>query len=327
MTQVTHPTATTSREFAAETALHFVTDRRRWLQLALAVIWVLDGILQFQTFMFTKSFAKEVLIGSAGGSPHWIADSVIWSARIVESNPILINAGFATLQLVIGLGIAWRPSLRAALIVSIGWSLIVWWFGESAGSLFSGGASALAGAPGAVLLYLVLAVVLWPTRRPTGGAFVAAQPIGPRAAKAVWFVIWGGLAALNLQPANFTAGGLHDMIDGMGDGQPGWLKALIDTFTDLSAHNGIPLTIIGTVILALIAFGIFLPHNVIKAVVIAAVVVSAFIWVIGEGLGAVFGGQSTDVNSGPLLALIALAYWPLRVSPAAHAPETEGVSK
>jgi hypothetical protein len=327
MTQVTHPTATTSRELAAETALHFATDRRRWLQLALAAIWVFDGILQFQTFMFTKSFAKEVLVGSADGSPHWIADSVIWSARIVESNPVLINAVFATLQLAIGLGIAWRRSLRAALAVSIGWSLIVWWFGESAGGLSSGGASPLAGAPGAVLLYLILAVVLWPTRRPTVGAFVAAQPIGPRAAKAVWFVIWVGLAALNLQPANLTAGGVHDMVDGMGDGQPGWLKALLDIFTDLSAHNGIPFTIIGTVILALIAFGIFLPRSVVKVVVIAAVVVSAFIWVIGEALGSVFGGQSTDVNSGPLLALIALAYWPLPASTATHVPDTEGVGK
>jgi hypothetical protein len=327
MTQVAYPTASTSRELAAETALHFVTDRRRSLQLALAVIWVFDGILQFQTFMFTKSFAQEVLIGSADGSPHWIADSVLWSARIVESNPVLINAGFATLQLVIGLGIAWRRSLRAALIVSIGWSLIVWWLGESAGGLFSGGASALAGAPGAVLFYLILAVVLWPTRRPTAGSFIASQPIGPQAAKAVWFVIWGGLAALNLQPANLTAGGVHDMTDGMGDGQPGWLKALINSFADLSAHHGILLTITGTVIMALIAFGIFLPRNGVKVVVIAAVVASAFIWVIGEALGAVFGGQSTDVNSGPLLALIALAYWPLPAPLPTHTPDSEEVGK
>jgi hypothetical protein len=325
MTQAAHPGVTTDRDLAAETALNFVTDRRRLLQLALAVIWVFDGILQFQTFMFTKSFATEVLAGSAGGSPHWIADSVIWSARIVESHPVLINTAFATLQLLIGLGIAWRRSLRAALIVSIGWSLLVWWFGESAGGLFSGTASALAGAPGAVLLYLILAVLLWPTGRSTVGSFLASQPIGPRAAKAVWLVIWSGLAALNLQSANLTASGVHDTVDGMGDGQPGWLKALIDGFTDLSAHNGIPLTIAGTVILAVIAFGIFLPRRAVKVVVIAAVFVSAFIWVVGEALGAVFGGQSTDVNSGPLLALTALAYWPNPTSAVTAVRVSEGV--
>jgi hypothetical protein len=55
-----------------------------------------------------------------------------------------------------------------------------------------------------------------------------------------------------------------------------------------------------------------LPARWTRITVIAALIVSAFIWVIGQALGAVVGGQSTDVNSGPLLAIIALAYWPIR---------------
>ena len=31
------------------------TDRRRWLQLALTAIWVFDGILQYQTSMFSNT--------------------------------------------------------------------------------------------------------------------------------------------------------------------------------------------------------------------------------------------------------------------------------
>ncbi len=55
---------------------------------------------------------------------------------------------------------------------------------------------------------------------------------------------------------------------------------------------------------------------------VVALIVSAFIWVVGQALGAVFGGQSTDVNSGPLLAIIALAYWPTR--PATTIAKTTG---
>jgi hypothetical protein len=39
-------------------------------------------------------------------------------------------------------------------------------------------------------------------------------------------------------------------------------------------------------------------------------VVAAVIWVVGEAFGAIFTGAGTDPNSGPLLALLALAYWP-----------------
>ena len=41
-----------------------------------------------------------------------------------------------------------------------------------------------------------------------------------------------------------------------------------------------------------------------------AIVVSARIWVVGQDLGAILAGGATDVNSGPLLVLLALAYWP-----------------
>jgi hypothetical protein len=38
------------------------------------------------------------------------------------------------------------------------------------------------------------------------------------------------------------------------------------------------------------------------------------IWVFGEALGGILTGVGTDPNSGPLLALLALAYWPLRTA-------------
>ena len=292
------------------TAVPFVTDYRRCLQLALATIWVVDGLLQYQTYMFSKSFATQILAPTAQGNPGWIAGPIIWSAHIVEANPIWTNVAFATLQLLIGLAMATRVAVKPALVVSIVWSLSVWWFGEGLGGILVPGASALKGAPGAVLLYAILAVLLWPTKESTDGMFVAAKPIGATAAKVLWFVLWGGMAALNLESASLTAQSVHSIVDGMGSGQPSWLNALITGFTNLSDHNGVAFSIVGSVILGLIAIGVFLPLPILRVVVIAALVVSAFIWVIGEALGSVFGGQGTDVNSGPLLALIALAFWP-----------------
>jgi hypothetical protein len=37
---------------------------------------------------------------------------------------------------------------------------------------------------------------------------------------------------------------------------------------------------------------------------------AAFIWVFGEAFGQILTGGATDPNSAPLLALLALAYWP-----------------
>jgi hypothetical protein len=301
-----------AEEGGTDLAFGFTTDARRWLQLALAAIWVFDGLLQFQTYMFTRAFATQILAPTAAGNPAWIADSILWTARAVEANPILANTVFATLQLAIGLAIAWRRSLKTALVVSIAWSLLVWWFGEGLGGLLLGSASVLGGAPGAVLLYLVLAILLWPTKKSTAGTFVASQPVGPVAAKIVWFVLWGGFAALNLQPANLKPGALHSTLSGMVAVRPVWLAALIDGFATLSKTDGTALTIIGAVILFLIALGIFLPPRWMRVAVAVAVAASAFIWVIGEAIGEPFGGQSTDPDTGPLLVLIAIAYWPTR---------------
>jgi hypothetical protein len=265
--------------------------------------------------MFTSDFAKTVLAPSAAGNPAWIAASIHWAAHLVEAQPLAWNVVFAVVQVALGLGIAFRPTLRIALAGSIAWALIVWWFGEGLGGLLTGGANALNGAPGGVLLYAVLAVLLWPVGVDGGATrrlgFVAERPVGPIVAKAVWVVLWAGLAALNLLPGNLASGAVHDTVAGMGDGQPIWIQASVNGLAALSHGNGTWLTIVGTIVLLAIAIGVFLPPRWQRLAVIVAVIASAFIWLAGQALGAYFGGQSTDPNSGPLLILIALAYRPL----------------
>jgi len=308
-----------------------VRDARRWLQLALAALWALDGVLQYQPFMFTPTFATQVITPTAQGNPAIIADPIMWAAGIMAHQPVLTNAVFATIQLLVGLGIAWRPTVKTALAGSIVWAVAVWWFGEGLGGVLSGSANPLSGAPGAVIIYALLAVLLWPTtNRPStppsrpgpsaSWSWVAARPVGATTARVLWLVLWGSLAYFAVAPANRAPQAWHDMISQMASGQPRWL-ATIDTYTaSLLAHHGLVASIVLAVVLGAIAVGIFLPIPATRVVLVAAVVVAALIWVIGEALGGVFSGQGTDPNSGPLLALLAVAYWPVRAD-TQHLPD------
>src|SRR5215469_12078375 len=115
-------------------------DARRALQLALAGMWLLDGVLQYQPFMYTRAFG-QLLARAADGNPPVIARPITWQAGLVEHHLVLLNTNFATIQLLLGLGIAVRPTVRAALAASVAWSLSVWWFGEGFGGVLSGSAS------------------------------------------------------------------------------------------------------------------------------------------------------------------------------------------
>ncbi|MDI3313172.1 MAG: hypothetical protein QJR12_02450 [Mycobacterium sp.] len=134
-------------------------DAARRARLVLAAFWVLDGFLQCQPYMFTPAFGKQALAGAAQGNPRVIADPITWAAGIVAGHPGVTNALFAMVQLALGLGIAYRSTVKPALAASIVWSAAVWWLGEGFGGVFTGSATPVSGAPGAVILYAVLAVL------------------------------------------------------------------------------------------------------------------------------------------------------------------------
>jgi hypothetical protein len=282
-------------------------DARRWLQLSLAAIWLLDGLLQLQSFMFTTAFGQS-LAATARGNPALIAGPITWSSHLIEAHPAWANTTFASIQIFLGLGIAWRPTLKAALAGSVAWSLGVWWFGEGLGGVFTSSADPAAGAPGAVIIYGLLAVLLWPVDRP--GPFEAARPFGPRTARLLWLALWGGLACLAIEPADRTAQGLHNMVFSMAAGEPGWIVALDRSAASLLDGRGLLTSVMLAVVLAVIAAGIFLPPPAARAAVLLAAAVALIIWVVGENFGAILAGSGTDPNTGPLLVLLAAAYWP-----------------
>ncbi len=58
------------------------------------------------------------------------------------------NAAFAAIQLLLALGIAWRPTVKLALGASVLWALGVWWLGEGLGEVLNSAASPVSGALG-----------------------------------------------------------------------------------------------------------------------------------------------------------------------------------
>ena len=286
-------------------------DFRRVLQLVLAGIWLVDAMLQYQSFMFTKAFG-QMLAESADGNPAVIARPITWDATLVEHHLVLLNTVFATIQLLLGLGIAFRPTVRVALAASIAWSLGVWWFGEGLGGVLNGGASPVNGAPGGVILYALLAVLLWPGGR--DAPFIAARAVGARVAKALWLVLWLSQAYFALTPANRAPQALNGVIAGMESGQPGWLSAIDRGAAALVAHQGLAASIVLAIAAVIIAVAVYLPERAAQAGLMLAIVVAAVIWVVGQNFGMILAGGATDPNSGPLLALLALAYWPLRTA-------------
>jgi uncharacterized membrane protein len=285
-------------------------DARRTLQLVLATLWLFDGLLQLQSFFFTRAFGDQMIATMSAGNPHVLAAPIHWTGLTIGNHAVATDAVFAFLQVALGLGMAWRPTLKPALVASIAWSLGVWWIGEGLGGVLNGTANPVNGAPGAVIIYGLLAVLLWPADRPGVTApFVAARAVGAPVAKGLWLVFWGSLAYFALDDANRSSTGLHDLILAQAVGEPGWMVWIDRHSASLVDHHGLAAMVIVAVLLAIVAAGVFFPPPVANAIIVLAMVVSLWFWVVGQNFGALFTSGATDVNSGPLLILLALAYW------------------
>ena len=61
-----------------------ISITRRGLQITLGLIWLLDGALQFQSFMYSHGFI-EMLTGMAPGQPGWLGSSITWGAHLAAA--------------------------------------------------------------------------------------------------------------------------------------------------------------------------------------------------------------------------------------------------
>jgi hypothetical protein len=283
---------------------YFWSDSARRVQTVLGLIWLLDGALQFQAFMYGKGFI-QLLTNLTAGQPPWVSSSVTWGATTLHSHQTLFNTAFAVVQIAIGVGLLYRPTVRPALAASFGWTLVVWWFGEAFGMMFMattpmGGApmaSALTGAPGAVLLYALIGAMVWPNGRPGG-------LLGVRGARAVWAGLWLVMAWLWLVEAG-GANGITNAINAAPSGMS-WLSTVQDWFANAAKGDGVVIAVVLAALSAVI--GVAVAANWRPKLFLAlAIGLNLLYWVVGEGFGGIPQGGATDPNAGPLFVLLACA--------------------
>jgi hypothetical protein len=283
---------------------------RRGIQITLGLIWLLDAALQYQPYMFSKAFVGDVILSTAPGNPGFVARPVTWAAGLMVHHIAVYNALFATVQLLLGLGLLWRPSVKAALAASAAWATGVWWLAEGLGGVLTGAASPITGAPGAAVLYVLLAVVAWPARatEAPGASVATSGPLGSVAPRAAWAALWGSLGCTALQPASRAPDAPAAAVAGLADGEPGWVGGLDRALTHALAGHGGQVSIALAALCAVAAVTVGL-GRLTRLGAVTAAVLGALIW-LAEDFGEVFTGQGTDPNSGLMLIVVAAAFWP-----------------
>ena len=298
---------------------------QRVLQIVLGLLWILDAALQFQPYMFGRGFVDTYVVGNATGQPFVVGDLITHVGTFLSPDIAVWNTFFALIQLFIGVGLLFPPTVRPALALSFAWALGVWVIGEGMGMILTGTASALTGAPGSVLLYGLLGLMAWPRRprrpadwsdRPVGVASSAAgQGIGRSITPlAVWTGYWSLAAVLFLLPDNRTRTSVTSAIVGMATGQPGWYSHFLTSLGNLFSTTGTQTAWILAAVSVVIGLGPLFARR--PGWFLGAGALFAFLlWIAGQGLvGNLFTGSTTDPNSGPLVMLLAAAMVPTVVA-------------
>ena len=276
---------------------YFASDGSRAVLSVLGLIWLLDGALQFQSFMYSQGFI-QMLTGMEGGQPHWLSSSIGWGTRLASHDLGVWDTLFALTQIAIGLGMLFRPTAKLALAGSFAWVLVVWWFGEAFGMLFENAGSPLTGAPGAVLLYGLIGLIVWPNGKPGG-------LVGARGARLAWAALWVLMGWLWLIGPNSSANAIRDQISAAPSGM-GWLNSILGHAAAWTADNGFVIALVLAATSIAIGIAVAADWNATTFLWLA-IYLDILYWIVGQGLGGLATGSATDVNSGPLFVLLAAA--------------------
>lgn len=280
---------------------YFASDARRTIQTVLGLIWLLDGALQFQSWMYTNGF-PHMLAGMEAGQPHWLSSSIAWGARFAGGDLGVWNTLFALTQVAIGLGILYRRTVKLALAVSFAWVLVVWWFGEAFGMLFMNMANPLTGAPGAVVLYALVGLIVWPNGRPGG-------LVGLRGARIVWAVLWSVAAWLWLLAPNSSADATRGLIAAAPSGMS-WLTTLQAHAARVAGGNGLLIAVVLAAVSLAIGIAVAADWQA-RTFLWLGIYLNLIYWVVGQGFGGIATGTATDPNAGLLFVVLAAAIYTL----------------
>jgi hypothetical protein len=275
--------------------------------------------------MFGPDLVNVMMLPMAHGQPAPVAWSITNLAHFVRPDAGVWNFFFAMLQLGIGVGMLFRRTVKPAIVAMGLWALGVWWFGEGFGMLLTGAASPLTGAPGAVLLYPVIGLLVWPTESEAevapgiASSPAASGPLGAGAPLFVWCGFWALSAVLWLFPANRAGGAINSTIGAAASGQPSWYAHFERSVANGLPHSGSMLAWLLAGASLVIAAGPLLSRRP-RPFLFAGVALQALFWVTGMALGGILTGMGTDPNAAPLVALLAFAMVPTLHAVPADAP-------
>jgi cytochrome oxidase Cu insertion factor (SCO1/SenC/PrrC family) len=285
---------------------------RQLLRIGFGLLWIFDGILQAQPKM-AVGLPSQVIEPTAASSPAWVQHVVNWAGTTWSYHPMQAGASAVWIQVGIGiwmLAAARGASSRLAGLVSVGWGLVVWAFGESFGGLFAPGLTWLFGAPGAAGIYAVAgALIALPER-----AWHA--PRLGRAVLAGTGLFLAGMAVLQAWPgrgfwqgtSHGQPGTLTGMVQTMAvTSQPHVLSSWVNAFGSFDAAHGFAVNLFAVAALA-VTGAAFLSGQprLIRPAVIGFTVLCLADWVLIEDFG-FLGGLGTDPNSMLPWALLAVA--------------------
>lgn len=258
-----------------------------------------------------------------------VSGPIHFVVHVILLHPAIFNACFTLLQLAIGVAILWKRTTQYGLIGSIVWGLLVWFLGEGLAGVASGHTTLLMGAPGAALLYAIIALAVFPDKRTKGKQNT--QPAYWLAI--VWAVLWLGGAIFQLLPGQNSISDLSSMIAGNVSGAPGWLAtidvhvanfvhgfgATTTSMTDshMTALNmaqmstkpgsGFGLILFLALLQSLIGLAIFLPRYRRNVAIGVGILLMVLFWVVGQSLGGYYTGLATDPSTAPLFILLGVA--------------------
>jgi len=290
---------------------------RKVLQRILGVLWLIDGLLQLQPQMFTMNMVNGVMKPMLNGQPGLFEPSLQFIVTQTTLHLVAVNLLIAIVQILLGLAFLFLPDrwMKEVVIVSIVWAFVVWYGGEGMSMLLTGQASVLSGAPGAVLLYALLGLAVYP-RNQANEATTRNYDDGLLTRRALRWVLsgfWFFAALLQLQPYWWQPQQISQAISVM-IGQGGLNSILVDpvltNLANATANIEVPLNI--TLIVVFLALGCglaFAKENQLRPFLIASIVLSVIVWYCSQAFGMILTGMATDFNSGLLLVVISLACW------------------
>jgi len=286
----------------------------RKLQIALGALWILDGALQLQPYMFQKG--SNGFLGPISqntmGPPNPLTNFISYVVRILVAHQSLATVGIALVQIGIGTLLIWPRFLKAGLVISSTWALAVWVVGEGVGQLIFPQSSMLVGAPGAAFIYAILGIVLWPRFAPTPDQ-------GNRDKFSIWIdsgtwgfilwaVVWCGTSLLELESANWGPNAIPAQLKAIASDQPGWFASIGTGLSNFAAGHGTVIAFSLLLIEFIVGWGVLRPPTRSFSLGLG-IITSLLLWITGQGLGDILTGRSTDPNLGPAMVIFALALW------------------